>query len=278
MRRWSKIFTLGDPYTKDIFSGPVSVTEKVDGSQINFGYNSKDGLWILSKGSSVHLGDGNKLFNPVAQSINDMYAKGVLKEGWSYHGETLANPKHNTLAYSRVPEGHVALYGAFDEQGCQISSHETLLELAKEMGCEVVREIFQGSMDPGQIGDKLEEWLETESQLGKEKIEGVVIKNYAREQFVGGMLLPLTQAKYVSERFKERHKVAWPEANKSPLFLIGEMVRTEARWRKAVQKIEESGEITHTPKDIGLLLKYLHTDLEEEDKEVIKEQYDFSRI
>lgn len=272
MRRWSKVWTLGDRYTDGIFLGPVQITEKVDGSQINFGYNEKDGLWMLSKGSTIHLGDNNKLFHPAAEHIHRLYSEGKLKEGWSYHGETLATPRHNTLAYERTPKNHIALYGVFSNEGHQ-AQHAALSIIADLLDVDVVPLIFQGEYTPGEdFGEQLDEWLNRESYLGKEKIEGFVIKNYGREQFLGGQLLPLTQAKFVSERFKERHKVAWPENNRSPLVRIGEMVRTEARWQKALQKLRDSGEMQQHPRDIGGLLKILHKDLEEEDKEVIKEQ------
>jgi hypothetical protein len=60
IRRWSKIFTLGGPYTQGIFDGPVSITEKVDGSQFNFGMCQKEGLKFLTKGSTCHIEEEDK--------------------------------------------------------------------------------------------------------------------------------------------------------------------------------------------------------------------------
>ena len=272
MRRWYKIFSVGDRYTDGIFDGPVSITEKVDGSQINFGYNDKDGLWMLSKGSTIHLGDNNKLFHPAAEHIHKIYSEGRLENGWSYHGETLASPRHNTLNYGRVPLNHIALYGITRPDGSQVSDHEQLRVIAYLLSLDVVPSLFEGSVDPDDIQERLQDWLNSLSYLGNEHIEGFVIKNYAKEQFIGGQLLPLMQAKFVSERFKERHKVAWPTNNKSPLVAIGEMVRTQARWEKAIQKLKDAGEWEQHPRDIGKALKHLHMDIEEEDKEVLKDK------
>lgn len=277
MRRWTKIFTIGDKYTEGIFDGPVSITEKVDGSQVNFGYNEKDGLWILSKGSTCHLGDNNKLFHPAVEHIHKLHAARKLPAGWSFHGETLHAPRQNTLVYNRVPKNHIALYGVAAPDGSQIHMGKTgplkpLPEWAEYLDIEVVPEFFTGVINPAEVLKKLEEWLDRESFLGGQKIEGVVIKNYAKECFIGGQLLPLMQAKFVSEAFKEKHKVAWPENNKSPLVAIGDMVRTPARWHKAIQKLVENGTIEYHPRDIGAILKNLHLDVEEEDKEDIKEQ------
>lgn len=271
MRRWSKIFTLGDKYTDGIFIGPVQVTEKVDGSQFNFGYNDKDGLWMLSKGSTVHLGDNNKLFHPAAEHVHKLYSEGSLVPGWSYHGETLHSRTHNTLSYDRVPTNNIALYGVLDEKGKHISEWWALKQIADAIKVDTVALIYEGEVTD--FSDKtLESWLKRTSFLGAEQIEGFVIKNFGREIFVGRQLLGLTQAKFVSEAFKERHSTAWPTNNKSPLVKIGEMVRTEARWQKAIQKLRDAGECEQHPRDIGKLLKHLHLDLEEEDKEVLKEK------
>ena len=277
IRRWSKIWTLGDRYTTGIFDGPVSITEKIDGSQFNFGVHPEHGLMFLTKGSSCHIGDGNKLFAPAMDHVASVVDK--LTPGWTYHGETLANPRHNTLAYDRVPKGHIALYGVTKADGSQIVNHSPcnlfqgdLTGIANSLGIDIVPELFEGVVDPNDIQELLQSWLDSTSYLGKEHIEGVVIKNYAKEQFVGGQLLPLMQAKFVSEKFKEKHKVAWPNNNKSPLMMIGEVVRTEARWNKAIQRLKENGTYEGNPRDIGELMKILHTDLEEEDKEDIKER------
>lgn len=270
IRRWSKIWTLGDRYTQGIFEGPVSITEKVDGSQLNFGVSEKHGLMFLTKGSSVHLGDGNKLFAPAVDHVHSVVSS--LVPGWTYHAETLCNPRHNTLAYDRVPKGHLALYGISKEDGSQITAYSTLKQWADKLGIDVVPTLWEGTVDPTDIEEQLQNWLDRESYLGKEHIEGVVIKNYAKEQFVGGQLLPLMQAKFVSEGFKEKHKVSWPQNNQGPLTIIGEVVRTEARWLKAIQRLKESGKWEQHPRDIGGLLKILHTDMEEEDKEYIKDR------
>ena len=270
IRRWSKIFSLGESYTDGIFDGPVSITEKVDGSQFNFGLCPKNGLTFLSKGSTCHIGDGNKLFAPAMSHVASV--SHLLKEGFTYHGETLGSPRHNTLHYDRVPNGHVALYGISRADGSQISDYSELRAYADELGLDVVPELYNGIVDNGDALAYINEWLEQVSFLGKEKIEGVVITNYAKQPFLGGQLLPLMQAKFVSERFKERHKVAWGDTSKGPLTIIGEMVRTQPRWQKAIQKLVEAGTIEYHPRDIGGALKNLHLDIEEEDKELIKEK------
>ena len=270
IRRWSKIWTLGDRYTANIFDGPVSITEKLDGSQLNFGIHPEQGLMFLTKGSSTHLGDGNKLFHPAVEYIHTVEDR--LVPGWTYHAENFCGPRQNTLVYDHPPKNFLALYGVSKPDGTQITDYDELHAIADSIGIDVVPELFSGVVDPDQIQEMLEGWLDSISYLGKEHIEGIVIKNYAHEQFVGGQLLPLTQAKFVSEKFKEKHSKSWPTNNKSPLVLIGNIVRTEARWKKAIQRLQENNEWEQHPRDIGKLLKILHTDMEEEDIEDIKDR------
>jgi hypothetical protein len=269
IKRWSKIFTLGDRHTQNIFKGPVQITEKIDGSQINFG-RTKNGLEVLSKGAVVDLADPDSNFKPAVSHL--LRIAGLLPLGYTFHGETLSKPKHNTMSYDRVPKGHIALYGVTTDEDKQVSDHETLKVWADNLLIDVVNCFFEGTVDTNNIGNSMAEWLETVSQLGKERIEGVVIKNYAQEFIIGGVVFPLTQAKYVSERFKERHKIDWKTTNKGPVERLGELVATEGRWHKAVQKLKDGGEWTGTPADIGPAIKSLQIDLIEEDKDYIKEE------
>lgn len=277
-RKWTKIFALGDRHTQEIFNEEVSITEKVDGSQVNFGYDVPGHLNMLSKGSTFHIGDNNKLFTPAALTITHLFDSGKLVEGWSYHGETLCSGRHNILAYDRVPQGHIALYGVTKADGSLVSSYDDLAAIAHNLGIGVVPELWRGKVDRGDasnvraVMDLIEKLLDSESYLGGQKIEGVVIKNTNREIMVAGQVYPLVQAKFVSERFKEKHKADWNGLHNKPVLqMIGELFKTPARWDKAIIHLKETGTYTGTPKDIGPLLKLLHKDIDEEDKENIKE-------
>lgn len=47
--------------------------------------------------------------------------------------------------------------------------------------------------------------------------------------------------------------------------------RTEARWMKGIQHLTEKGELEYSPRDIGNLIREIKADIEEEEKENIKE-------
>jgi len=45
--------------------------------------------------------------------------------------------------------------------------------------------------------------------LGGCKVEGVVVKNYAKQFLLGGQPMPLMMGKFVSENFKEVNQKTW---------------------------------------------------------------------
>ena len=98
-----------------------------------------------------------------------------------------------------------------------------------------------------------------------------MIKNYHENFLIGGKVLPLLSAKYVSEKFKEKHGKDWV-TGKDRLELLLSQYTSEARWHKAIQHFREEGVLTTSPKDIGPLMKEINQDLEVEEKENIKEE------
>ena len=113
-------------------------------------------------------------------------------------------------------------------------------------------------------------FLERDSILGGTKIEGVVIKNY--ELFT--MEKKPAMGKYVSEAFKEVHNKDWKERNptgKDFVLALTEKYKTEARWNKAILHLTEAGQLEHSPKDIGLLMREVPADVLKECEDEIKE-------
>jgi hypothetical protein len=137
---------------------------------------------------------------------------------------------------------------------------------ARRIGLETVPAFYFGRVESH---EQFKTILENESFLGGVKVEGVVAKNYSR---FGRDDKPL-MAKYVSEAFKEVHDKAWKAANPGRTDIIQgiiEGLRTDARWQKAVQHLAEDGKLTHSPKDIGNLMKEVKDDIVKEEIEQIQ--------
>ncbi len=279
---YPKVLQLGDKNVADIFGGPVEITEKLDGSQIGFGWVWNDphtrlehgdahfvvrshGREIYNEATGVTCDD--KLFAPAVDYLVSI--KNEIRSDLFYYGECLVKPRQSTLAYETVPRNYVSLFGArfTDGEWCE---YDGLTAEADALDLGVVPLIFWGTTD---VEDALK-LLDRESCLGGPKIEGIVIKRYIPDGFLMyGQPQYVKAAKYVSERFKEVHKESWKRDNTSGggIERIKEGVRTEARWRKAIQHLRENGEWDGSVRMIGPLMREVATDLEVEESDSLKE-------
>ena len=259
-----KIFAIGTDYIRDIFNEEVEITEKIDGSQFDFG-NIGGIIHMRSKGAQLFVDNPEKMFAEgisYVESISDR-----LPEGKVFFCEYMKKPKHNTLKYDRIPKNHIMLFSVMN---VATQSFEASGEWANILDIEHVPVLFNGKINC--ITD-FAGILETKSVLGGANIEGVVVKNYFRRFLLGGQPMPLMAGKFVSESFKEVHRERWgeEEKGKNKLEVFFESFRTPARWGKAVQHLQEKGELENEPKDIGKLFKEVHTDIEAEEKEAVKD-------
>ncbi len=103
------------------------------------------------------------------------------------------------MAYDRVPEKHIIIFDINKGEEHYVSYEKKKAE-AERIGLETVPLLYEGMLHDS---DMLHELLETISILGKQKIEGVVIKNYNRFSEYNGNIL---MGKYVSEKYKEIQK------------------------------------------------------------------------
>lgn len=267
-----KIFTLGQPPTARLFNGPVEITEKIDGSQFNFGWLG-DKFVMHSKGQEIFAESVDKMFAPAvafALSCRDKLTPDTI-----LHGEYLARPKHNVLAYQRVPKAHFALFAVSNGNGTFNGNRGDLEVYANVVGCDVAPILHAGAIDAsdGVPVKFFMEMLERESVLGGPKVEGIVIKNYAESVLLGGFTVPVLSAKFVSEAFKEKHKKEWAaEAGASKLEMLLLQYRSPARWRKAVEHLRDAGRLEQSPRDIGNLIVEVRRDLAEEEREAVKDE------
>ncbi len=258
---YPSIYAMGHAAISELLLDPVLVEEKIDGSQFSFG--RIDGEFkCRSKGKEMDPQAPEKLFKRAVDCVKAL----DLKDGLTYRGECLDKPHHNALTYDRVPKCNVILFDINSEHEQYLSREEKEAE-AVRVGLEIVPVMFQGKIDDAKI---VLEFLERRSVLGGQKIEGVVIKNYSRF----GRDKKALMGKYVSEQFKEVHKKTWGESNPAQgdiLIRLITMLKTEARWNKAVLHIAERGELENSPRDIGKLILEAKADIEKECADEIKE-------
>lgn len=256
-------FNLGHPSLGELFADPITVEEKIDGSQFSFGVFDGQ-IKVRSKGKEIYLDNPEKMFLPAIETVKKL--QGLLNNGWTYRAEFLSKPKHNTLCYERIPKDHLIIFDINPSEETYLSYEEKKKE-ADRIGLECVPLFHQG--------DKLEydafkALLEKSSILGDVRIEGFVVKNYAKFGRDKKALI----GKFVSEDFKEKHKVEWKATSPNKEDILESIIkslRTDARWDKAVQHLRDSGKIEGSAKDIGLLLKEVGQDILKDSEQEIKD-------
>lgn len=259
---YPSIYQIGHKAILDIFKSPVLIEEKIDGSQFSWGLLGGE-LVCRSKGKQLILDAPEKMFTKAVEVVRGLH----LTPEWVYRGEFLQKPKHNTLAYSNVPPNHIILFDINTGQE-EYMTWEQKAEEANRLGLTVAPKLFEGMVENFEM---FQSFLERESVLGGCKVEGVVVKNYSlftQEKKVA-------MGKYVSEAFKEVHQKDWKERNptgKDFVQILIEKYGTEARWRKAVQHLQENGALDGSPKDIGLLMKEIPADILKECEQEIKDE------
>ena len=293
------IFNLGHRAVKDLFTVPVQVQEKVDGSFFAFGifpsqpaeicqcsYEAGHDIKMIPTGNldvngmpeylhtelkvrnkgAVMIPDAPEaLFKPAVKAVKDRLE--LLHPAWQYRGETLAKPKHNSLSYDRTPKDNIILFDILTDEETYLPYEELYAE-GERLGFEVVPQIYTGAVGSA---EELRKYLDTTSILGGQKIEGVVIKPLVP---MYGQDKKMLFGKFVSEAFKEVHRKTWGESNPGPkdiILQLGEQYASPARFQKALIHLREAGEIEDSPRDIGKLIKAVPPDILKECEEEIKE-------
>jgi len=271
MNSFPKIFALGTKNTVHIFDNEVEITEKLDGSQIGFGKINGE-LVIRSKGAIINQDNPDDLFKPAVAHIKSIQAD--IPDGMFCYGEAFKKPKHNTLAYDRIPKNHIALFAVGWYPDDFVNCYEYLEDTADRFEVDAVPLLYKGRVPKTESSEFVKMLLKTRSVLGGADIEGVVIKNYHQQCCITqDVIMPITCAKFVSEEFKEVHRGRWNKEERptGKFEQLAEGLRTEARWIKAINHLKEAGLLDGSPKDIGPLIKEVHKDIEQEEKDYIKD-------
>lgn len=274
---YPSIFALGHRAISSLLTGPVWVEEKVDGSQFSFGVfdaydanGERDGgtvLRVRSKGAVMIPDAPEPMFKEAVDTAKALAP--MLRVGWTYRGEYLKKPRHNGLAYDRIPKQHVILFDINSGHETYLSQDDKRQE-ADRLGLETVPLLANGVVSDI---NEFRRFLSAESVLGGQPIEGVVVKPFGYDVF--GPDKKCLMGKFVSEAFKETQAKAWRAdnpSNKDILDRLGETFTTQARWMKAVQHLRERGELEQSPRDIAKLMTEVPTDVQKECEADIKDK------
>jgi hypothetical protein len=264
LHSYPSIYALGHSAIGELLLDEVLVEEKIDGSQFSFSKVNGE-IKCRSKGAEIYPDHPEGMFERAVGTVKELLPG--LREGWTYRAEYLAKPKHNTLEYSRTPNRHLILFDINSGHEEYLSREEKEREAAN-LGLEIVPIFFKGKVESA---EQLLAYMDRESVLGGCKIEGFVIKNYARF----GKDKKALMGKFVSESFKETNKANW-KGNRGSQLEVTELLvheyKTPTRWAKAVQHLREAGKLEGSPRDIGLLIKEVGADILKESEQEIKDR------
>lgn len=270
----------------------IVIQEKIDGSHFSFGSINGE-LWMRSKNidiffnaanGGVKIATKNRVEVYSADNIPGDYAasiatavrlhdEGLLPDKWIFRCEAMRGPKHVSLAYDRAPTGNLVLFDIDRSGGADdYLPVEALKEWADRLGVECVITLYEGAR---LTNTQIRAFLNTESALGGPKIEGLVIKPvdvpfndpraYDRE---GRRMIGKLLRKDFEEVDHNKRKNSTRPTN-DIVGRICDSLATEARWRKAVQRLREEGDLHGTPKDIGPLIRSIQVDVHEEEADNI---------
>jgi hypothetical protein len=254
MASYPKIYNVGHPSLDGFFDdGEICVEEKVDGSQFSFGRMEDGSVVMRSKRADVYP-ENPGMFAQAVEAVEKIISTYPVIVGAIYRCEYLRKPKHNVLAYGRVPDNHLVLFDIDFGVERYVSDRAALERLGQAIGLEVVP-----SLHVGVIKDvaSVKNLMDTVSFLGGQNVEGLVFKRRGYRTIYGRDAKPLI-AKYVSEDFREVHQRTAYRPQ-----------RADIRWYKAIQHLQDDGTFTQSPKDIGGLMREVQQDIETECKEEI---------
>lgn len=266
---YPKVYALGHAAISELLLDGVIVEEKVDGSQFSFGkFTGEDGVPFLrcrSRGAELNILIPDNMFKKGVENVQAIFDQ--LHVGWTYRGEYMMKPKHNTLCYDRVPTNNIIIFDINIGEEIYLPYYEKEKE-ATRLGFETVPLLHDGTVaDISQFRS----FLDNISILGGQKIEGVVVKNYSRFSRDGKAMI----GKFVSEAFKEVHQSDWKDrnpTNKDIIQILATKYTSKARWDKSIQHLREAGLLENSPRDIGSLIKAVPQDILEECATEIKEE------
>lgn len=223
-------------------------------------------LFVRSKGAVMFADAPERMFTQAVDTAKAL----DLHPGWTYRCEYLQKPKQTTLAYNRTPERHLIIFDINTGME-EYLPYDGVVQEASRIGLEVVPLLFSGMLtDINILRDLLDN---TESILGGQKIEGVVIKPIGYSLY--GLDKKALMGKFVSEAFREIHSREWKSSNPSSgdvLDMLGTEYGTPARWNKAISHLRDAGQIEDSPRDIGKLIKAVQEDVKKECEDEIKDK------
>lgn len=234
-----------------------------------------------------NIDESNGQFKLGIQKANKLFANYCVSKDQkiTVFCEYMPSLRTNAISYNRVPKNNLVVFDVYVQTGDygRYLSYDEKKKFAEEHDLECIYKMWEGD-GKDFTKEKAEELLKMESPLlGNDPnfpkwktVEGIVIKNYnkyhdsVRFPHLAGMFMC---SKWVNAPFQELNKSANP-TKKDQIEKIYDMYRgNEARFRKAIQHLEEEGKLLGEMKDLALLIPEVKHDIELEEAATLKEAF-----
>ncbi len=260
---YAKVLQFGTLGTDLLFDGDVVIEEKLDGSQIRWGIDSEGNFRCGTHRTEMYAGAEPKDFALAVAHLRTALPTLQGGKGIWFFGECVVRLHHNALTYASTPLHNVMLFDILDTNGDAATWYDldTVTDWVDALGIAPPVAYHSG---PSSV-EHAKSFLGRESHWGGGPAEGIVCKNYGQKICLGGHVMPLF-CKLVRAEFKEVNKDEHPKRADTIETLLNSYC-TEARWRKAVQRMRDEGTLQNAPQDIGPLLRVIQEDLQEEESE-----------
>lgn len=234
-------------------SPDLEITEKIDGSQITWIKSHIKGLIISSKKLILYPdGEIPNLFKSAVDYLISIEKS--IPYDIQFYAETLTKPRHNVLKYERVPKNHLYLFAA--KAGEDYATLDQLMVYASRMEIEGPH-VIQSINDSSCLGGTM---------------EGIVYSLIKKDGSIHKCKEVAQEFKEVKQQLKDRKRAMkgcktdhWEE--------FKQRFKTEARWQKAIQHLEEQAALSHQDSDIGLLFKEVMEDIIKEEQQTMVDYF-----
>lgn len=253
LHKFPKIKYPNDPATNGLWGNDVVVTEKLDGANFRFTWNSEGQIVFGSRnvkfteeGEPLPLDDVSSAFRHSVEAVRAIVPPASElsfdPERFTFFGESmqLHSLQYDGIDYTAAESGppfpncaedSAVLFDAWDHEAGSWVDWGVFRELVDELGLQRAREIAFGDREFLEDNNALE--IPTESMFGGHP-EGIVARRWDGA----------VRAKRVSEDFKEKNATAFNDPSKAEgdAAEFVAMFVTPARVKKNAHKLVDEGE------------------------------------
>ena len=286
--KYHKILQSYDKVARGIYDGRIDIEEKVDGSQFKICISTDGTITCASHNSPDGSPPDMKMFGLAIEQAERIFEGYNPAVEMTVYCEYLKSPKHNTIAYGRVPKNNLIIFDV--KRDTLYMNRVAKEEFALSFGMEVVPLLYSGDAsvvvdenDPDRMDEEFKIYmLKNTSILGHDEkakfrtIEGFVVKNYEKLYDVKKYrnfeqsTHPWMCIKIVNEKFKENNHDENP--NRTNKFdELKKNYRTEARMLKTIQRAHEEGLLKGELSDLRILVPMVIQDIIDEEEDRIKD-------